>query len=211
MEAAVVGNFYVYLLAQMHTDSHNQLFLYLWAITTEPHMEFCFFFFFEKHVPVCLCLLASVRVQMEQLVLEGEGLASSTVLLNASSQMERKITHRDAQAFLKSLVKDKWLSEVVKELFAQNVFYRKVVSVMFTLCLQSQGVYGAGPRFILELRPFLREIFGEEEIANCHICKKPVIRVSCCHDSIVLMHVSCARCSHVDCCSHLTTFVSLCL
>lgn len=149
-------------------------------------------------------------------MLEGEGLASSTVLLNASSQMERKITHRDAQAFLKSLVKDKWLSEVVRELFAQSVFYRQVVSVMFALFLQSQGVYGAGPRFILELRPFLREIFGEEEIANCHICKEPVIRVSGYHDSIVLVYVSCARCLHVrclhvDCCSHLTTFVSLCL
>ena len=49
--------------------------------------------------------------------MEGEGLASSTVLLNASSQMERKITHRDAQAFLKSLVKEKWLSEVVRKLW----------------------------------------------------------------------------------------------
>ena len=45
--------------------------------------------------------------------MEGEGLASSTALLNASAQMERKITRRDAQTFLKSLVKDKWLSEVV--------------------------------------------------------------------------------------------------
>jgi len=130
---------------------------------------------------------------MEHLVLEGEGLASSTVLLNASSQMERKITHRDAQAFLKSLVKDKWLSEVVKELFAQNVFYRQVVSVMFALFLQSQGVYGAGPRFILELRPFLREIFGEEEIANCHICKEPVIRGQCCGNQHcqVKLHLYC--------------------
>lgn len=50
---------------------------------------------------------------MEQLVVEGEGLASSTALLNASAQIERKITRRDAQTFLKSLVKDKWLSEVV--------------------------------------------------------------------------------------------------
>lgn len=50
---------------------------------------------------------------MEQLVVEGEGLASSTALLNASAQMERKITRRDAQTFLKSLVRDKWLSEVV--------------------------------------------------------------------------------------------------
>ena len=100
--------------------------------------------FFEKDVPVCLCLLASVRVQMEQLVLEGEGLASSTVLLNASSQMERKITHRDAQAFLKSLVKDKWLSEVVKELCAQNVFCRQVYSECYVCSLPAVtgGIWG---------------------------------------------------------------------
>ena len=38
-------------------------------------------------------------------------------------------------------------------------------------------MYGPGPRFILELRPFLKDLFGEEVI-DCHICKDPVVRVS---------------------------------
>ena len=43
--------------------------------------------------------------------------------------------------------------------------------------LQSKGVYCPGPRFILELRPFLKETYGEE-VPDCHICKDPVIMVS---------------------------------
>ena len=46
-----------------------------------------------------------------------------------------------------------------------------------SLRLQGKGVYCPGPRFILELRPFLKESFGEE-VPDCHICKDPVIRVS---------------------------------
>lgn len=110
---------------------------------------------------------------MEQLVVEGEGLASSTALLNASAQMERKITRRDAQTFLKALVKDKWLSEVVS-FTVSGLFHTSITAVS---TWQSQGVYGAGPRFILELRPFLSEVFGED-VVHCHVCKEAVIRVS---------------------------------
>ena len=44
------------------------------------------------------------------------------------------------------------------------------------LYFQRGGIYGPGPRFILELRPFLSELF-KEEIHDCHLCKDPVIRV----------------------------------
>ena len=38
------------------------------------------------------------------------------------------------------------------------------------------GVLSPGPRFILELRPFLHELFGED-IAHCQLCKDPAIQV----------------------------------
>lgn len=54
---------------------------------------------------------------------------------------------------------------------------------------QRPGIYGPGPRFILELRPFLSDTF-KEEIKDCHLCKDPVIRVSvstlCCKLIIIL-------------------------
>ena len=40
------------------------------------------------------------------------------------------------------------------------------------------GVFSPGPRFILELRPFLQEVFGED-VAHCHLCKDPAIQVQC--------------------------------
>ena len=46
----------------------------------------------------------------------------------------------------------------------------------FAIISQRGGIYGPGPRFILELRPFLSEMF-KEEIHDCHLCKDPVIRV----------------------------------
>ena len=120
--------------------------------------------------------------------MEGEGLASSTALLNASAQMERKITRRDAQTFLKSLVRDKWLSEVVGGT-ASHLFQIGITTCVHVSTLQSQGVYGAGPRFILELRPFLSEVFGEE-VVNCHICKEAVIRVSDHHHNTLYVRLT---------------------
>lgn len=92
---------------------------------------------------------------LEQLVQSEDGIAASTALLHSTSQMERKITYKDAQAFLKTLKEEQWLEEV------------------------SQGVYGPGPRFILELRPFLRELFGDD-IIDCRICKEPALRGQYC-------------------------------
>ena len=50
-------------------------------------------------------------------------------------------------------------------------------------------MYGAGPRFILELRPFLSEVFGEE-VVNCHICKEAVIRVSDHHHNTLYVRLT---------------------
>ncbi len=42
--------------------------------------------------------------------------------------------------------------------------------------LQSPGKFGAGPRFVLELRPFLSDIF-KEDVVTCQLCRETVVRV----------------------------------
>ena len=42
-------------------------------------------------------------------------MVSSSKLLNSTSQMERKLTAEAAQEFLKTLVKEHWLTEVSDE------------------------------------------------------------------------------------------------
>ena len=46
------------------------------------------------------------------MLVEKEGVVSSTELLNLTCQMERRITASSAQGFLKTLVKEHWLREV---------------------------------------------------------------------------------------------------
>ena len=53
-------------------------------------------------------------VQMEMIVMGEDGTASSTALLRTVPTLERKLSHREAQEFLKSLVRDKWLKEEVR-------------------------------------------------------------------------------------------------
>ena len=54
------------------------------------------------------------------------------------------------------------------------------VGVHFETCgiLQDTGHYAPGIRFILELMPFLRETFGDDDIFKCPVCSALVIRVS---------------------------------
>ena len=50
---------------------------------------------------------------METLATEN-GMASSTVLINMTQGLERKMTGSGAQSFLTSLIKSKWLREIVR-------------------------------------------------------------------------------------------------
>ncbi|XP_064394464.1 non-structural maintenance of chromosomes element 1 homolog isoform X2 [Halichondria panicea] len=91
---------------------------------------------------------------METLATEN-GMASSTVLINMTQGLERKMTGSGAQSFLTSLIKSKWLREI------------------------STGKFGAGPRFVLELRPFLSDIF-KEDVVICQLCREAVVRGDIC-------------------------------
>ena len=50
---------------------------------------------------------------MEHLLADNDGLATSSALLNATTEMERKLSATAAQQFLKLLLKEKWLEQVV--------------------------------------------------------------------------------------------------
>ena len=76
-----------------------------WAGSVD--LTFCFVLCTNANTDVLL-------VQLEMVVLSESGTASSTDLLRTVPSLERKLTHRDAQAFLKSLCRDKWLKEKVK-------------------------------------------------------------------------------------------------
>ena len=69
--------------------------------------------------------------QMEQLVMSEEGLAPSTALLHEVSSLERKIKYRDAEEFLKTLVRDKWLEEVV-----YSAFLSEITFLFSSLCIR---------------------------------------------------------------------------
>lgn len=103
-------------------------------------------------------------------VLSDDGTASSTDLLHTVPTLERKLTHRDAQTFLKNIVRDKWFKEKVSSKLHLSF------SPPSLPLSQSPGVLSPGPRFILELRPFLQELFGDE-VLSCRICKDPAIQV----------------------------------
>lgn len=65
-------------------------------------------------------------LQLEMIVMSDSGVASSTDLLRISQNLERKLTHRDTQAFLKKLCRDKWLKENVRGIISS--FYVCIVA-----------------------------------------------------------------------------------
>ena len=76
---------------------------------------------------------------MEHLLADNDGLATSSALLNATTEMERKLSATAAQQFIKLLLKDKWLEQVVSVITVSRahaqgikaivVFFRSVLSI----------------------------------------------------------------------------------
>ncbi len=63
--------------------------------------------------PSCTLRTQLIPPQLELVVESEDGLASSTDLLHVVSSLQRKLSYKDAQAFLRVLAGDKWLDEVV--------------------------------------------------------------------------------------------------
>ena len=62
-------------------------------------------------------------LQVEHLLADNDGLATSSALLNATTDMERKLSATAAQQFIKLLLKEKWLEQVVCATFIVFLYY----------------------------------------------------------------------------------------
>lgn len=106
--------------------------------------------------------------KMLDLIVESDaGVASSTDILNLTNEIER-LSKENAEKVLQSLVKDKWLVE-------------------------TQGDISLSSRAILELEHYLKDVYGEEDIKDCNICKKIVLRGSVCYECHIRIHFYCVR------------------
>ncbi|XP_070556113.1 non-structural maintenance of chromosomes element 1 homolog [Ptychodera flava] len=106
---------------------------------------------------------------IDLIVQSGVGVASSTDILNLTTTLDKnvkKMTKVEAQATLKKLIKDKWLTE-------------------------NQGEVSLSARAILELESLLREIY-EDDISFCNMCKSIVLKGKCCLFCDVKLHNHCA-------------------
>ena len=52
-------------------------------------------------------------LQVEHLLADNDGLVTSSALLNATTEMERKLSAAAAQQFINLLLKEKWLEQMV--------------------------------------------------------------------------------------------------
>ncbi|XP_065889921.1 non-structural maintenance of chromosomes element 1 homolog [Dysidea avara] len=108
------------------------------------------------------------RKVVEMLVNSDTGSTESISLMNIS--IERKLSKTDVQTLLKRLTKEKWLTFI-----------------------EDTGHYAPGVRFILELRPFLRETFGDDDVFKCPVCSSLVIRGEVCTGCSARIHLYCAE------------------
>ncbi|XP_065843236.1 non-structural maintenance of chromosomes element 1 homolog [Oscarella lobularis] len=112
-------------------------------------------------------LLTYFNKVMEMIVREGNGLASSTDLINAGQGIETPITNSDAKEALDLFTKDHWL------------YYDR-----------TEGDYWVGTRSLIELKRHLRSTFSDV-ITDCYMCRDIVIKGELCDEK--KMHHHCAR------------------
>ena len=75
-----------------------------------------------KSQTLALTTIYILLCKVEMMVLGEDGRASSTLLLRAVPSLKRKLSHLDAQTFLRALVRDKWFEELVRTvLCTENV------------------------------------------------------------------------------------------
>jgi hypothetical protein len=95
-----------------------------------------------EYFKTCLGLIAG----------EDSGWISSSMLLAAVDRLQKKMTKKNAQDFLRAQVADKWF-------------------------IQEEGYYSMGPRSVLELFPFLPDVI-DQPVDECHVCSVYVVMVT---------------------------------
>ncbi|XP_072014514.1 non-structural maintenance of chromosomes element 1 homolog [Amphiura filiformis] len=107
--------------------------------------------------------------KMMGLIIESEGAASSTDILNLTNNLQKRMSKAEAETVLKSLVRNKWLTEV-------------------------QGEVSLSNRSIIEMEHYMQSVY-QDEVKSCNICKKIVLRGCSCYqrDCGIRIHFYCAR------------------
>ncbi|KAL9980855.1 hypothetical protein ACROYT_G009494 [Oculina patagonica] len=110
--------------------------------------------------------IAFFKKAMDLIVASPDGTVSSLDVLNAASDLEKRMTMTHAEELIARLLKDKWMSE-------------------------SSGSYSLGPRAMLELHPYLKRVY-EDEIVDCMMCHEIAIRGQHCTQCDGKLHNHCA-------------------
>lgn len=95
------------------------------------------------------------------------GVISTTQAINLSSSITPAISKRQANDAIERMVMDYWLFE-------------------------EKGDLSLGVRSLLELRPYLKELYGDH-LAECVLCSELVTRGDQCENCKVKLHENCSR------------------
>ncbi|XP_065062340.1 non-structural maintenance of chromosomes element 1 homolog [Rhopilema esculentum] len=110
--------------------------------------------------------IAFFKRVLESIVSSDDGYLPSMTLVNLGSELDVKISASASESLLTKLVEEKWLTEI-------------------------DGDFSLGPRTLIELSMYLKNIYNEE-IPDCKMCMHIVIKGQTCANCGVRIHLYCA-------------------
>ncbi|CAL8381227.1 unnamed protein product [Arctogadus glacialis] len=111
------------------------------------------------------------RRTMDLIMSSDDGTASSTDILNSADSLQtRKLTMSAAECLLKRLVSDDWLVE-------------------------KQGDYSLSTRCVMDMEPFIRTMYDDEQVKVCAVCHCLAFKCQICANPLctVKIHNPCAE------------------
>eukprot|EP00794_Sanderia_malayensis_P004662 gene4662-5271_t len=111
--------------------------------------------------------IAFFKKVLDLIVTSDDGYATSMTLVNVGMELDPKITASSSEALLTKLVEEQWLTEI-------------------------NGDLSLGPRSIIELSMYLKNIY-QEEILDCKMCMHIVIKGQTCENCGTRIHLYCAN------------------
>lgn len=111
--------------------------------------------------------IAFFKKVLDLIVTSNDGFVSAMTLVNLGTEMEQKMTASVSEALLTKLVEEKWLTEI-------------------------DGEFMLGPRSIIELSMYLKNIY-QEEIPDCKFCSNIVVKGQTCANCGIRVHLYCAN------------------
>eukprot|EP00112_Aurelia_sp_Birch-Aquarium-sp1_P010853 Seg230.14 transcript_id=Seg230.14/GoldUCD/mRNA.D3Y31 product="Non-structural maintenance of chromosomes element 1" protein_id=Seg230.14/GoldUCD/D3Y31 len=110
--------------------------------------------------------IAFFKKVLEMIVMSDDGYLTSMTLINIGTELEVKMTASFAENLLERLVEEKWLTDI-------------------------DGEFSLGPRTLIELSMYLKNIY-KEEIPDCKMCMHIVVKGQSCGNCGIRIHLYCA-------------------